>query len=647
MIRRSQLSSRRLSSGEEAPRQKKPEDHPPKPDSQFAIKQRSFFSLLREYSKLLHGQLLVITQALAFATLAAVLKLAAPAAIGLATDSVLGGELAPSWFLRIRIPESPKTVLSLAVLVIVVTAVLAVLANLRGQYLNHLVFLRVQSRLRKGLFAHAIRLPLHRLQERKSGGTVSLLRDDAGNAAGLIGNLLYTPWRSFIQLGGTVLILAAVDWRMIAIPILLVPLIYLTHRKWINRQRPLWRAIHASREKMDGHATEVFNGIRILRTFGRQRTETGRYIRNQHLMVRQKFRAWWAAQQISLFWGITLPCAAAILLWYGGTRVLDDSMLVEAGKLAAREAFTTGDLVMFLVYLAMLLEPFAALANSASGLQNGLAGLERVLALLDEKAEKSSAGIILDQSAPAGRIDVRQVSFRYPDTAIDVLKSIDISITAGSTVALVGPSGAGKTTLCNLILRFYDISEGSIALDGTDIREIELDSYRRQFGVVEQEVFLFDGSIADNIAYGAPHATEEDITKAATDSHAAEFIDRLPDSYDTPVGEHGVWLSGGQRQRIAIARALLADPRILVLDEATSDLDPESESLVRASLDQLMRDRTSIVIAHQLSTVKNADLILVMEDGRIIERGTHDELSGRSSRYHELLQAHHKLKPHQ
>jgi ATP-binding cassette subfamily B protein/subfamily B ATP-binding cassette protein MsbA len=230
------------------------------------------------------------------------------------------------------------------------------------------------------------------------------------------------------------------------------------------------------------------------------------------------------------------------------------------------------------------------------------------------------------------------VGYRYPNNEAWVLRDIDLEVEPGELIALVGRSGSGKTTLCNLIARFDDPTEGSIALDGIDLREIDVESYRRLLGIVEQDVFLFDGTVAENIAYADRRASRSQIERAAATANAAEFIEALPDGYDTVVGERGVRLSGGQRQRLAIARAVLADPRLLILDEATSNLDSESEEMIRRGLDELLRGRTSFVIAHRLSTIRNADRILVLDAGRIVESGSHAELMARSGRYRDMVE---------
>ncbi len=487
---------------------------------------------------------------------------------------------------------------------------------------------RLQLSVRKQALEHAIRLPLNRVHELKSGGVASILRADAGSVGDLVFVMLCNPWKAVLQLAGSLCVLAWIDWRLLVGALVMIPAVYFSHRTWINRIRPRYRDIRAQREDVDSRATEAFGGIRVVRAFSRQKSETGRIMTGNHLMSRQELSVWWWARAIEIIWDAIIPLGSASMMLYGGWQVLNGNL-------------TIGDLMMFLVYLLMLLEPIATLAQSATQFQNSLSGFDRVLDLLDEPRELSSSpnAVKLQKQSVRGSVTFEDVCFRYTPDAKFALEHISLHVEPGQTIALVGPSGAGKTTLCNLVARFHDPAEGRILVDARDLRDIEVESYRNILGVVEQDVFLFDGTVVENIIYSDRQATEADVYRAAAMANADEFIRELPQGYDTIIGERGVRLSGGQRQRIAIARAILADPRILILDEATSNLDTESERLIQDSMQALMQDRTAFVIAHRLSTIRYADHIVVLDKGRVLEIGTHDELIARGGEYRAMVQA--------
>lgn len=619
---------------------------------------RPFWVLLKEFWGMIRGHRVTVGLCIGTVTIAALVTLAAPASTKVAIDYILHTPPAPlpAW--------TPEWIVGLSRMdrlwalggALMALTVVAVTTGIWGRYQMTRMTQLMRASVRRRVFDHTVRLPLHRVYELKSGGAASILREDAGQAADLLFSLMYNPWRAIVMLVGSIVVIGLTDWHLLVGALALLPAAYFTQRAWIGRIRPLFREVRATRTMIDAHATEAFGGMRVVRGFVRQRAEAARFIRNNHLMARKEMLAWWWSRAIEIVWQILLPAGSVAVLIYCGNRVLNGTM-------------TLGDVMMFSSYLILLLSPLESLSASATGIQAELASLDRILDLLAEPQEfeeKGGGGTVegggskRDSAAPVPRspilsradISIRGLAFKYPKGQEWVLREIDLDVPGGSTVALVGPSGAGKTTLCNLVARFYDATEGAILLGGRDIREIPVDEYRSLLGIVEQDVFLFDGTVRENIGYARRGVSLADIRSAARAANADGFIEKLEKGYDTLIGERGVRLSGGQKQRIAIARAILAKPRILILDEATSNLDSESEALIQESLGVLMgrggrgeggRGReegppTSFVIAHRLSTIRNADLIVVIDHGRIIERGTHAELIAQHGRYWRMLE---------
>lgn len=594
---------------------------------------RSSWQLVLQFFKLLKPYRRQVIFALFTVSASTVLGLLPPAGTKFVIDYALDGKPLPVWVSQ-SFPSltTPKRILAAAVGLVAIVSLIKIMIHVLGRWYATKISKQIQLAVRRRVFDHAVRLPLHRVHELRSGGVASVLREDGGSVGELVFGMLYNPWRAVIQLIGSLTILAWVDWTLLLGALALLPTVFITHRAWINSIRPQFRAIRKQRESIDAGAAETFAGMRIVRAFSRQKREAVRFSEENNLMARQELYAWWWMRIVEMVWEILIPVASAGLLFYGGMRVISGHISV-------------GDLMMFLVYLLMLLEPLATLATSATQFQNSLSGLDRILDLLLEPREMLSTrdSIRVTKSTVRGDMAFEDVTFLYPGTETAALSNVRLQVRAGQTVALVGPSGAGKTTLCNLVARFYDPTSGRVTLDGNDLKAYDVETFRALLGVVEQDVFLFDGTIAQNIAYSRKQATPEEIRNAAEVANALEFIDRLPNGINSVIGERGVRLSGGQRQRLAIARAVLADPKLLVLDEATSNLDTESEQLIQQSLGRLMKGRTCFVIAHRLSTIAGADLIVVVENGQILQTGTHQELMDLGGKYRTMVEQQVKM----
>jgi len=595
--------------------------------------------LLREVFGLLGRRVWILVAALSTLSISTGLGLVVPAATKLAVDFAIldtpGPQGLPHW-----VPGrgDRHTLLWTVAAFMFATAAAAVLVGIWGRYQATRLTKILQSTLRRRAFEHAAALPLPRVQALKSGGVASLLREDAGAAGDLIFSLIYNPWRAVIQFVGTLGVLAWTDWRLLVGGLVLVPATWVTHRQWINKIRPLYRDIKNTRSATDAAATEAFAGIRIVRGFSRAQTEARRFTIGNHYMSRQEMLTWWRSRLLEILWAFLIPGASVGVLLYGGSRVI-------AGDL------TIGDVMMFTTYVLLLLGPLEVLSSTATSVQTNLAALDRVMDLLDEPREFAgqTPRVRVSRETARGLVEFRGVWFSYPRPAqkvsggsaasepVPVLRDINLVIRPGTTVALVGASGSGKTTLSNLVARFYDPTGGVVLFDGVPLPEIDPASFRRLLGIVEQDVFLFDGTIAENIAYGRRDATDEAIREAALAAHAHGFITETELGYQTLIGERGVRLSGGQRQRLALARAMLADPLVLILDEATSNLDAMSEAAIQDSMASLRHGRTCLVIAHRLSTVRHADEILVLDKGLIVERGTHEDLVASHGAYERLV----------
>jgi ATP-binding cassette, subfamily B, bacterial MsbA len=516
--------------------------------------------------------------------------------------------------------------LNLIVVVLLGVFVLqAVLGAVQG-YLVTSLGERLSFDLRTRLFSHLQRLPLRFFDSRRTGELMSRVTNDVTLLqTSLTGNVLPIV-SQVVMLVGSIAIAVVINWRLMVVIVVIAPLIVLSFSGLGRRIRRTTRGVQEGLGDAGIVLEETLSAQRVVKAFAREDYEEGRFNTRMTTTLQQALRRALSQSLLGPISQLIGFGAMVVVLWFGGQEVL-------AGRL------TAGDLIAFIFYLFMVVGPLVSFGNLYAQVQAALAATERIFALLDEPEEQA----IADTDAPAlppitGQVAFEDVSFTYSpslnpgehapddDSRPAVLHGLTFEAQPGQVVALVGPSGAGKTTTLALLLRLYEIDAGAIRVDGRDIRSVQVQSLREQMAIVPQEPVLFGDSIAENIRYGRLDAADEELRAAAAASNALGFIEELPKGMDTLVGERGVKLSAGQRQRIAIARALLHNPRILLLDEATASLDNESEALVQDALNRLMQGRTTLVVAHRLTTVERADLILVLNDGRIVERGTHQEL---------------------
>ena len=491
-------------------------------------------------------------------------------------------------------------------------------------YRQRLVNTKVMLALRRALFERLLMLPLPRLWDMKTGGILSRITGDVDTTTGLLQLAIVSPAVSLIRLIVAVVILVVLNWRLAFTALAILPGIVLISFISARRIRPIYRSVRKDAEAVDGRVGETFSGIRVVRAFRRETQELLDYLRGRHTILRKEMFAQRREMVIWTSWGLLLGMVNVVIMWYGGVLQLHGRASI-------------GDIMAFQWFTFLLLNPVWQIVNSFSELQRSLAAMERVFELLALENDKPDRPNAVDAPRTVAEVRMESVEFEYREGR-PVVRDFSVAVPGGSVVALVGRSGAGKTTVTDLVARFHDPTKGRILLNGVDIRDYRLTTYRDLLAIVQQDVFLFDGSVRDNIAYGRHDATDAEVEDAAQRANAHEFIVRLPEGYETYIGERGVKLSGGQQQRLAIARAILARPQILILDEATSNLDTESEQLIQASMAGLLAGRTTFVIAHRLSTVRRADLILLMEDGRIVEQGSHDTLMAARGTYFDMVQ---------
>lgn len=518
-----------------------------------------------------------------------------------------------------------------------ITAVLVAIFLLQSifyfirSYLLAFIGERVMADLRLKLFEHLQGLSLSFFNEQRTGDIVSRLTNDVSTVRSLVTSDISTTLSQALTFTGALILIVITNWRLTLFMFALIPVVMLVAILFGRRLRAISTSVQDKLANATTVMEESISGVRVVQSFTREPYEIGRFrqaIEAAFSLAMKRVRLSTAFGPLISFFSFS---GVVVVFWFGGHEVL-------AGRLSP------GQLVMFLILTLTIAGSIGSFSGLWTGLQEALGATTRLFEILDTQPEIADIPGAVRLPPLRGKIELEGVSFAYHDNPQEkILCDLDLTIEPGEVLALVGPSGAGKTTLVNLIPRFFDPEQGRIVIDGHDIRQVQVHSLREQIGIVPQETLLFGGTVRENILYGKLEASQEEMVAAAQAANAHDFILELPKGYDTIVGERGVKLSGGQRQRIAIARALLKDPRILLLDEATSSLDSESEGLVQEALERLMQGRTSIVIAHRLSTVHNADRIAVLDDGLLVETGTHSELMSRDGVYAHLYKLQFRL----
>jgi len=488
---------------------------------------------------------------------------------------------------------------------------------------------RAITDMRKVVEAHVMRLPIRYFDQTKTGILISRIMTDAEGIRNLVGTGLVQLTGSTVTAAFSLAILLYLNWHLTVLTVLVIGTFGSGMAVAFKRLRPLFRERGQINAEVTGRLAETLSGVRIVKAYTAEKREELVFTKGVHRLFRNVAQAVTGVSAVSAFATLVLGAVGVLMILVGGAAIRGGTM-------------TVGDFVMYLMFTGLMAMPMIQLASIGTQLTEALAGLDRIRELRDMTTEDNEDASRVPLSDIRGDVTFDDVSFEYtPGTP--VLRHVSFVAPAGSTTALVGSSGSGKSTLISLVMAFNRPTAGRVLVDGHDLTTVRLRDYRGHLGIVLQDNFLFDGSIAENIAYARPHATREEIVAVSRIAHCDEFIQAFDQGYDTLVGERGVRLSGGQRQRVSIARAILADPKILILDEATSSLDSESEAYIQDGLRTLRRGRTTFVIAHRLSTIQSADQILVLEQGEIVERGTHEALLERNGRYRHLYDKQYRF----
>lgn len=539
-------------------------------------------------------------------------------------DHVFGSKRLPDWLKPLvdYIGTDKYSILNFAVLCVIAIAIFGAISSYCEKYLTTSVGQWVMHDLRRVLYSHIQRLSLSFHDRKRTGDLISRVTTDIDAVQNLISQVLLGMLVNVLTLFGMMVVMLYLNWAFTVIALVVAPALFFVVYHYTHRIKNASRAMRRQEGEVVSVLEEVLSSIRVVKAFAREDFEQKRFERESRESVEKALLARNFKAKLPPLVEVIVAAGTCLVLWYGARLVLTGDL-------------SSGELLVFLLYLGKMYKPMRELSKMTDTISKASVGWERIREVLEgEMQVRDMRGA---RRAPRfkGQIEFNHVSFAY-DGGPPVLSDLNLKIKPGQLVALVGPTGAGKTTIVSLLPRFYELTSGEIKIDATDIRRFKQKSLREQISFVLQETLLFRATVAQNIAYGKPQASREEIVRAARLANADEFIDRMADGYDTMIGERGVTLSGGQRQRITIARAIIRDSPILILDEPSAGLDAESEKLVFDALGNLMEGKTSIVIAHRLATVRRADVIFVIDQGRVVEQGTHDELLDNGGLYSRL-----------